>query len=194
VESPFSAFYVVTRNEKIVAQSWVWRTKNNGLVLDSIEAIDRSESVIEAAAQLWQAAALQLMGQLGIKTLFIGKTTSGITRPVRNALSIGATECTHDAIDYSGYYDGRTHCLWVGEVQGVDSIAYDVNDYRIITKESHSRFDFFNEFTVHVEIDEEGLVVNQYREQLIDRLYEVMPGRPVVGRRDLHGYEFHWGA
>lgn len=114
ITSPYSAFYVVERNGKVAAQSWVWRNTHGGLVFDSVEALDRSDEVIAATAQLLRAAAPQLQTKsLGITSLFIGEANSGITEDVAAQLAAGEMYETLPA-DECDYYDGQKHRLWSG--------------------------------------------------------------------------------
>lgn len=115
ITSPFSAFYVVERNGKVVAQSWAWRNTHGGLVFDSVEALDRTPEVIAATAQLLHAAAPQLLAKsLGITSLFIGETLSGITGEVAQQLTLAGEMYETLPADECDYYDGQKHRLWSG--------------------------------------------------------------------------------
>lgn len=130
VTSPFSAFYIFERNNRLVAQSWIWRNAAGDLVIDSIEAIDRSRDVINAVAGLLTAAQGQLLSiALGVGCVYLGDTSSGITLDVGNQMGLygqGAIEAFqgHEGYlnsekstpaDDCGYFDGRDHCLVYGE-------------------------------------------------------------------------------
>lgn len=82
VESPYSAFYVVRHNGKIIAQSWAWRSGNT-LVFDSIESRNQDGTHDDVLA-LYESAAQALVERnaLGVTAVMVGYTSSGMTRPI----------------------------------------------------------------------------------------------------------------
>lgn len=116
VTSPFSAFYIVERKGQVVAQSWVWRNTHGGLVFDSIEALDRSDAVIQATAKLLRAAETQFLHKsLGISSLFLSTADCGITPAVRDLLVTTPLVSQTTPVDSCAYFDGDRHQLWVGQ-------------------------------------------------------------------------------
>lgn len=117
VESPFSAFYVVTFQGKVLAQSWAWRTSNDGLVFDSVEgrALDADQRA--AVARLYKRAAERLLtGPLAVKGVFIGDTDSGVTRDITRLMGVSAyaPQYRQAFVDQCDYADGRRHFLVAG--------------------------------------------------------------------------------
>ena len=110
---PGGAFFVLTYKDKIVAQSWVWRSKKGVLCFDSIESLDAAYA--EKFASLLMPLAKQLINRLGINTIAIGKTDYGMTEQVLDRLvseyGIGRITAEHKPADKCSYMDGRTQVL-----------------------------------------------------------------------------------
>jgi len=104
VQSPYTAFWVVEYRGQVVAQAWVWRSKGDQLVLDSVEGLDTA--YVEGVAKLLRAAALQAIGRLGITGVRLGHTSYGLTKAVSKVL--GCTPCADEAemAAPTGYADG----------------------------------------------------------------------------------------
>jgi hypothetical protein len=119
VTSPFSAFYVVTHEDKVIAQSWAWLSCVDGLVFDSIESKVRDAADLEPVFRLFEEASKRVLkAALGVKGVYVGATSSGITaqyltylRSKRTLPSAGQ----HAPVDEAGYYDGRSHILVEGK-------------------------------------------------------------------------------
>ena len=84
--SGFSGFYVVRKNNEIVAQSWAWRSEDGSLVFDSIEA--KSSTSESAIAEIYMAAAKELIGKLGVTQVLVGNTGYGLTLNVKKYFGI----------------------------------------------------------------------------------------------------------
>jgi hypothetical protein len=101
--SPDGAFFIVEKQGKIAAQSWVWRREDT-LVFDNIEGGYGDNEVL---ADLYRHAAKKFVGRLGIKNVYVGTGSSDV----------------HIASDYyefgrkpSGYHDYTdSRSVWVLE-------------------------------------------------------------------------------
>lgn len=117
VTSPFSAFYVVEAGGDVVAQMWVWRNTTGGLVVDSVESINRTPEMAKNVAALLQAGHSQLLkASLGITALYVGQPHSGISTAVAKSLGISpaAKSVKTTPAEELGYADSRLHYLWAG--------------------------------------------------------------------------------
>ena len=122
-EKASSATYVLRKNGNVVAEAWVWRNDEDGVVIDSIEG-RRSVPVPVAACAFYQMA-IQMIGKLCIRKVFISTTGYGLTDEVRDHLPPKSKVHNTRMIEPCGYMDGRNHRLWVSakmlEVEGHDS-------------------------------------------------------------------------
>lgn len=133
VVSPFSAFYVVTHNGKIIAQTWAWLSQNRGVVFDSLESIVREPSDLVPVFQLVREGAQRIVqSPLGIESVFLGDTHSGITYSALDFLFSGKRRPnavrTHP-VDGGGYYDGLEHILIAGKLSRRKSKVPEVAGY-----------------------------------------------------------------
>ena len=110
-EKASSATYVLRKNGNVVAEAWVWRNDEDGVVIDSIEG-RRSVPVPVAACAFYQMA-IQMIGKLCIKKVFISTTGYGLTDEVRDHLPPKSKVHNTDMIEPCSYMDGRSHRLWV---------------------------------------------------------------------------------
>lgn len=161
VESPYSAFYVVTFRERIYAQSWAWLNVVGGVVFDSIESRFRSPSEVEPVAKLFKAA-LEAFSKmpLGISAVYLGCTHSGITNEVKKLLETAGplgVVATHAPVDGGGYYDGQTHRL----VQG----TYSKKKVKFVKVEGYRR-------TRGVEVEPPAIIEFDARTQLLNHFFE----------------------
>lgn len=106
-----SSTYVLKRDGKILAQSWIWiDSESKAVVIDSIEYKRGLE--ISRVASMWLSLAKELSKKFDV---FIGTTNYGCTKAVVDAWEdLAVIEAfTSDSYvhmsDYSGYMDGRTH-------------------------------------------------------------------------------------
>jgi len=88
VESPNAAIWAIFNKSEMIAQTFVWRSKNT-LVLDSVEAKDKD--VAPRIASLLKTACLSTIGKLGIKHIHIGKTSYGISRELCDIWDVSKT-------------------------------------------------------------------------------------------------------
>lgn len=114
VLSPFSAFYVVTHEGRVVAQSWAWLTTAQSVVFDSVECRNRAESELGPVLKLYAEAFKRLaVGKLGIKDVYLGDTDSGITPLVHKTVFDSAKKepgmFSLTPVDPADYYDGDVH-------------------------------------------------------------------------------------
>lgn len=112
-QDPTSAFYVVEYRDKIVAQSWAWRSKNGDLVFDSIEG--RGGYDYNTVAEMFVTAAEQIVGRLCIARVLVGYTSYGITQDVRHYLRGTGLPCENGLSEKMrsacSYMDGRSQWL-----------------------------------------------------------------------------------
>jgi hypothetical protein len=85
-EQADSAVYVLRKNGKIVAQSWVWHNQENGVVLDSVEVNVSERNKLEPIARMFKELANQLLGKLMIDSVYVGNTGYGMTPLVLNTI------------------------------------------------------------------------------------------------------------
>ena len=81
VQKASSAFYVVEKDGKVVAQSWAWRAKSGDICFDSIEGLRGYDE--NTIAMLYKDAALQMRGRLGVGRVLVGKTWRGLTAQIK---------------------------------------------------------------------------------------------------------------
>lgn len=110
-QEPSSATYVLRKNGNIVAEAWVWRNDSDGVVIDSIEG-RKSVSAAVVANAFYQMA-VQLIGKLCIKKVFIATTNYGFTRDARNLIPPKEKIHSTKMIKSCGYMDGEHHHVWI---------------------------------------------------------------------------------
>lgn len=110
-EEPSSATYVLRKNGNVVAEAWVWRNTEDGVVIDSIEG--RSSVPVPVAACAFYQMAIALIGKLCIQKVFISRTSYGLTKAVRKVLPHEEELHGTGMIVPCGYMDGKFHHLWV---------------------------------------------------------------------------------
>lgn len=76
-ESPDGAFVVVEHRGQVAAQSWAWRRTDDPryahvLVLDNVEVLGRDGARIKAVRHLYECAAREFLGRLGIREVRAG--------------------------------------------------------------------------------------------------------------------------
>lgn len=116
---PSQCFWVVEMGGKIIAQSWLWRSQTDQVVIDSVESMRRYADLIPTLTKLYQSAAQQILGRLGVKQVCIGHTPSGCTREVLNAMTQPVKtrrHSDHAIMNYTpisniGLFDGRHHVV-----------------------------------------------------------------------------------
>lgn len=102
-KSSEGAFFVIEKQGKIVAQSWVWRLENT-LVFDNIEGGYGDKEVL---ADLYYQAAKKFVGTLGIENVYVGTAGSDV-RIASDYYDFG-----RKPDGYGGYTDSRS--VWVLE-------------------------------------------------------------------------------
>lgn len=111
VQSPFSAFYVVTFKGQIFAQSWAWRSRTGAVVWDSVESRPASDEEVGVIAQLYLEASTRMVGgALQVPAVLMGDSSSGLTERVLRALRArkpGAVAASEQMADYCEYRDGH---------------------------------------------------------------------------------------
>ena len=110
-EEPSSATYVLRKNGNVVAEAWVWRNTEDGVVIDSIEG--RSSVPVSVAAHAFHQMAIQLIGKLCIKKVFISTTGYGLTDDIVQRIPPKSKVHSTEIIKRCSYMDGRSHRLWV---------------------------------------------------------------------------------
>ena len=111
-EQADSAVYVVRKNGKIVAQSWVWHNQENGVVLDSVEVNVSERNKLEPIARMFKELANQLLGKLMIDSVYVGNTGYGMTPLVLNTIGkLNSEYHSTKMINKCSYMDGSTHYL-----------------------------------------------------------------------------------
>jgi hypothetical protein len=161
VTSPFSAFYVVTHEDKVIAQSWAWLSKVDGLVFDSIESKVRDSKDLNPVFVLFEEASKRILkAALGVKGVYVGATSSGITALYLTHLRSKRTlppSGQHAPVDTAGYYDGLAHILVEGTCpKKVPALPKLVN-YEPV-KDEPPRDIFFDDFNA----------LEQFRQHLIE--------------------------
>ena len=109
-EQSDSAIYVLRKNGQVVAQSWVWRNTDDGVVFDSIEAkrgVDTNK-----AGLMFKALADALIGKLMIDEVYIGNTSFGVTRVISDKHRIRVIPSETTMISPCSYMDGKAHTLF----------------------------------------------------------------------------------
>lgn len=139
VVSPFSGFYIIEKNGKLFAQSWAWRSLAGDLVFDSWESVHEAKEVIAAFALLIQTAAKKLMeGPLGVRSVLIGNTNSGVTAEILEHTYLKKTvEASANPVDSLGYFDGRTQIVLAGKPGkrcAAMSRSVHATDYELVDK------------------------------------------------------------
>jgi ankyrin repeat protein len=115
INSPLGGFYVVCRGDEgspaiddpIIAQSWVWRSGNGMLCLDSIERASSADKNIKLVADMYRHLGLELCRQPNIVHVNTG-AQSGVTEQV--ALNNYPVPNLHP-VDYTGYRDSHSQLL-----------------------------------------------------------------------------------
>jgi hypothetical protein len=111
-EKADSAVYVVRKQGQIIAQSWVWRNKDNGVVFDSIEVNISERNNLEPIAYMFKELANQLIGKLMIDSVYVGNTNYGMTGLVLNTIGkLTGSPCRTRMISHCSYMDGDSHYL-----------------------------------------------------------------------------------
>lgn len=93
VVSDRAAFIVVRYRSRIVAQAYVWRGTGpdvDDVVFDSIEGL--GTAYIEGVARLVREAASRMVGRLGVRRVWVGCTSYGLTKSVREAVRGGTNQ------------------------------------------------------------------------------------------------------
>lgn len=102
------AIYAVFKDERMVAQTFAWRSATDEIVFDSVEAlsgVNRGKVV-----PMFVAAANQIVGQLEVRKVLVGATSYGITKDLTSNYTNGVKSKTPDSITRLGYSDAKSGC------------------------------------------------------------------------------------
>jgi len=173
VTSPYSGFYVVTHNDKVVAQSWAWRNKAGDVVFDSVESIVREAKELKPVFALYkEAVARMVKTSLGVSAVYIGATHSGITNLVAKAIVGG--KCgpfvSTEPFDSGGYFDGLTHTRVAGKALKRTKALPKVEDYKV-TRHDPLQHDF-ELFETNAVMDLRRELYAQFGDELSDKVHE----------------------
>lgn len=159
VTSPFSAFYVVTHEGKVIAQAWAWLNAVDGLVFDSIESKVRDYNDLKPVFMLFEEASKRVLrAPLGVKGVYVGATSSGITAQYLTYLRSERrlpTAGQHAPVDAAGYYDGLAHIQVEGACPKKARALPKLANY-VCTKPDASMDHLFPEFRM----------IDEFRQQL----------------------------
>lgn len=108
VQNTSSAFYVVEKDGKVVAQSWAWRAKSGDICFDSIEGLRGYDE--NTIAMLYKDAALQMRGRLGIGRVLVGQTSYGLTARIKSYF-------TAEGEVLSANEEMREHCSYMDGIR-----------------------------------------------------------------------------
>ena len=103
-EQPGAAIWAVEKAGRMVAQAFVWRSKDDKLVLDSVEALAGHQR--EEVAELFATAALSAVGRLGIRSVSVGITSYGMTTMMKK-FQLGKDKKKPECIFKLGYSDAN---------------------------------------------------------------------------------------
>jgi hypothetical protein len=158
VTSPFSAFYVVTHEGKVIAQSWAWLNCVEGLVFDSLESRVRVAEDLKPVFRLFEEASKRILkAALGVRGVYVGNTSSGITSHylayLRSNRELQFSK-QHAPVDHGGYYDGVSHFLVEGKRPKKPRALPDVENYKRVSVDSSmdATFEEFREFMMDDEM------------------------------------------
>ena len=105
---PDKGFVIVEKDCVIIAQSWVWKSKNNSLIFDSVESKGLEEERLNKVANLYLAFSRHINDGCGlINGVYIGKTGYGITKKIRKLLWVDDKTHNKKPLNYNGYMDGK---------------------------------------------------------------------------------------
>lgn len=134
VESPYSAFYVVTHEGKVIAQTWAWLSTSQGIVFDSIESRVREPVDLQPVFRLFEEGARRILqAPLSIKYVALGDSSSGVTS---QAMGVFADKkgklvaARANPADGGGYYDGIEQVIIVGKAPRKKERMPEVEGYR----------------------------------------------------------------
>lgn len=110
--SPACAIYAVFKGERMVAQTFAWRSEDGSLVFDSIESLRNINK--EAVLPLFAQAAEKLLDELGVTRVLVGINGYGITREF-SSLYARTRVKTPTPLVKLGYSDASGGCKVVCE-------------------------------------------------------------------------------
>ncbi|MFA6303552.1 MAG: hypothetical protein WC627_10555 [Legionella sp.] len=152
--SLYSGFYVVRRNDKIIAQSWVWITEDGEVVFDSWEFINKHEGhiykpfILKAAEQLIDYGFSRVLIGVGGKTPKMGLevTEDKAQRPPHNT---GYSDASHQFIikdnsERSPFTEfakkHSSYASWVSEDLDNDAILEKISELIVANQLSFANF------------------------------------------------------
>jgi hypothetical protein len=92
-----AAIWVVYKDGRIVAESFVWRSKDGkSIVLDSVESLIKTKEI----TNIFIEAAKSVLGKLGVRKVYVGDNNYGVSRLLSNKKSKEAPECSFN-IEYT---------------------------------------------------------------------------------------------
>lgn len=112
--SPNGGFYVLFEgnskkpklSDRVIAQCWAWRSKNNVIVFDSIEVDSRSSSTTQMAVDLYRALAKMLCFN-GETSRVVCGAYSGISSKVGDLRTV----IPEESLDFNGYNDSSSQLI-----------------------------------------------------------------------------------
>lgn len=110
------AVWAVFKGSMMVAQSLVWKSKDqDSLVLDSVEALGGYKSNTTAAA-LFISAAQSVVGRLGVKKVLLSTTRYGMTHTVLDLVDETKIKKTPEPAVSLGYSDATPECVVIASI------------------------------------------------------------------------------
>lgn len=106
--SGYCAIYAVFKADRMVAQTFAWRSDKNHIVFDSVEALSGVNR--DVVLPMFAKAAEQIVGQLGICKVLVGDTSYGITLELNKRFSDGVKRKTPSPLTPLGYSDAKSGC------------------------------------------------------------------------------------
>lgn len=106
--SGYCAIYAVFKADRMVAQTFAWRSDKNHIVFDSVEALSGVNR--DVVLPMFEKAANQIVGQLGICKVLVGDTSYGITLELNKRFSDGVKRKTPSPLTPLGYSDAKSGC------------------------------------------------------------------------------------
>jgi hypothetical protein len=110
-----AAIWAVFEGGRMVAQSFVWRSRaGDTIVLDSIEALARRQII----ADIFLAATKTVVGRMGVKKVYVGSTSYGVSDMLSDAYEEDAPMCAF-SLSYTDARSVRLVCEANDESQPV---------------------------------------------------------------------------
>ena len=102
------AIYAVFKGDRMVAQTFAWRSTTDEIVFDSVEALSGVNR--DKVLPMFVDAADQIVGQLEVRKVLVGATNYGITKDLTINYTDEVTSKPPDSITPLGYSDAKSGC------------------------------------------------------------------------------------